>query len=387
MPMGKRNLLVVLLTCLLAAAAIAEKIYCGRCGQAIAGRYITYSINGKSTLTVCQECDRRLPHCSACNLPFNPKDLTTHKGEKLCRSCLADSIYCNLCGKRIEGKFFQSKDGQEKYCARCYYSYPRCAACDRPGPVHRLSNGKTVCDKCLATLPRCGACNQPIVGTYYQFDTSDQSFCENCKKTAHKCYTCGVPLGPKHWLFDDGRRICNACNNRAVYDIAQIRAIMKDVQKLCTENLGLPIKIPFELQVKDLNKQSSADAMKAKEGKNGDSPLFGKELGLFRLMNGKTEIFLLYGLPIEMLYDTAAHEYAHAWQAENCPADQSPELLEGFAQWVSSQVLRIKNFDKALERLEARTDRPYGTGYHQVKRLEQSLGRAGLMEYIEKNRK
>jgi len=185
-------------------------------------------------------------------------------------------------------------------------------------------------------------------------------------------------------LFDDGRRICNACNERSIYDIDTIRTIMKDVASLCRDRLGLTVSKPYELQVKALNNDSSTQAKRAKEGKNGESPLFGKELGLYRLMNGKSEIFLLYGLPVEILYDTAAHEYAHAWQAENCVPNQSLEMLEGFAQRVAAQILEMKGFSKALERLEDRSDNPYGTGYHKIKALELRKNRSQLIDFVKK---
>lgn len=369
-----------------AAISQAENLICGRCGKEITGRYLTYTFKGQTKLIVCQDCDRRLPHCKACGVPFPPGSLILHKGERLCKSCLDSAVFCNLCGKRLEGKYYQSKNGEEKYCAQCYNRNPRCSVCDRPGPVTRLSNGKCVCEKCLPTLPICGACGQPIAGNYIKYETSDKVFCETCQKTAPKCYACGVPLGKKHWLFDDGRRICDACNARSVYDLETIRQIMRDVEKICREKLDLNVQTSYDLQVKALNNDSSVQAQKAKDGENDESPLYGKELGLFRKMNGKTEIFLLYGLPAELLYDTAAHEFAHAWQAENCIAGQSPEMLEGFAQWVSAQVLRIKGYNKALEHLEDRKDNPYGTGYKKINAVAQRFNRDGFYNFVKRTR-
>ncbi len=377
-------LLVFIAIAFLSVKAMAEELQCGRCGKTIQGQYVSYSLDGNKKLLVCQKCDKQLLHCKACGLPFHNKDLVKIKGEILCKPCYDNSIFCNICNRRINGKYYQSKDGSEKYCSHCYNRYPRCAVCDRPGNLHRLDGGKSVCDECLAKLPLCGSCGKPIVGTYYKFDSSDQLFCEKCKNHNPKCYSCGVPLGKQHFRFDDGRRVCINCNNRAVYDVEQIKQIMAEVEQLCVKHLGLKVNTPYQLQIKPMNSKSSIQANKAKKGENGDSPLFGKELGLYRRLNGKSEIFLLYGLPKEMLYDTAAHEYAHAWQSENCINNQSLEILEGFAQWVSSQILHIKNFPKTLEHLEARTDNPYGTGYHKVKSLEQRMGKVRMIEYIKK---
>jgi len=89
---------------------------------------------------------------------------------------------------------------------------------------------------------------------------------------------------------------------------------------------------------------------------------------------------LLFGLPPELTYEAAAHEYAHAWAAENCRPDLPPDLREGFAQWVAADVLRSKGFLGALEKLEARTDSPYGTGYRRLR----SMQRARLWAAIRK---
>lgn len=159
---------------------------------------------------------------------------------------------------------------------------------------------------------------------------------------------------------------------------------MSEVEDLCKKYLGIRANEPYTLHVEELNKSSLTNANKAKKGEASVSPLYGKELGLYRRLNGKSEIFLLYGLPVEMIYETAAHEYAHAWQAENCPPDQSDEIREGFAQWVAAQILGIKGYNTALEKLETRTDTPYGTGYMKIKTIASHLGMRTLIETVPK---
>ena len=375
--------LLALLALWPASISPAEALHCDFCGEAITGRYVTYTLDNVS-IDVCQNCDRTLPHCAACKLPYRPNQVVKQRGEILCRACQARAIYCELCGKRIEGKFYTSQEGGKHFCQRCYMQYPKCAVCGRPGPVNRLPGNVNVCAPCLPSLQRCATCGKPITGTYYKFASTDKVYCADCKEHRPQCYACGTPLGKSYWVFQDGRKICPDCNARAVIDEKQIRAIMDEVRRLATQRLGLDVRTAYAVRVQQLNKTSSEDAAKAKQGESLVSPLFGKELGLYRRLNGVSEIFLLYGLPVEMIYETAAHEHAHAWQAENCPPDQSPELREGFAQWVAGEILKLKGYTQALERLEARDDNPYGTGYQKIKTIEQNLGRAPMLEYVQK---
>ncbi len=361
----------------------ADSMICDRCGNAIRGRYIEYKFDGKKII-VCLSCNKKLPHCAACKLPFHKNQLIAYKGEYLCRECMAKAKYCSICGQRIQGHYYKLENSEELYCARCYSRTPKCTVCKKPTPRHLLDPESGACPECLKKLPHCAACGKAITGNYYRYKHSDGVFCPSCHTKRPKCYACGVPVGDKYWKFQDGRTICEKCNNRAVFDEERIRKIMAETEQLIRRHLGLTIEIPYELHISELNSKSFIDAKAAKRGQNSNSPLFGGELGLYRRMNGNSEIFLLYGVPPEMLYETAAHEYAHAWQAEHCPTDQSLELREGFAQWVAAQILQIKGFQESLEKLQERNDHPYGTGYRRFQNIQQNLGRQKVIEYAQK---
>ncbi len=193
-------------------------------------------------------------------------------------------------------------------------------------------------------------------------------------------------MGEKYWKFPDGRSICNECHKKVIIDADEITKIMEDAERLARKHIGLEIETPYKLHIRQRNKISAKQADLAKKEGSEESPLFGDELGLYRRKNGESEIYLLYGLPREMLYETAAHEYAHAWQAENCPPNQNARLKEGFAQWVAAQILREKDYEVSLEKLEARSDHPYGTGYQEIKKLHNKLGRKRLLEYLKETR-
>ncbi len=377
---------LLLLVCIIftgIASSFADGLQCDRCGNEIEGRYFQYKADNVK-LNICLECNKKLPRCEACKLPFHRNQLNFHKGERLCRKCLSTAKYCSICDKRIKGRYYKLENSDVLYCARCYLNIPKCVVCNKPVPRRQLDPSSGACQDCLKKLPRCETCGKAIVGSFFRYKYSDGVYCPECHSTRNKCYTCGVPVGEHYWRFPDGRTICDDCHDRCIYDDPKIRNIMKEVENLVIRRIGIKAEIPYKLTITQLNSQSSTVAKAAKSGRNKTSPLFGKELGLFRRLNGESEIFLLYGLPPAMIYETAAHEYAHAWQAENCPQDQSLELREGFAQWVASQILRIKGFEKAFEKMEARSDYPYGTGYRRFKNIHQNLGLQKLLEYAQK---
>lgn len=75
----------------------------------------------------------------------------------------------------------------------------------------------------------------------------------------------------------------------------------------------------------------------------------------------KRGIYILTGLPRKLFIQTAAHEYAHAWQGENCPTLESELIQEGFAEWVAYRTLGIFGYTGGLAQMRDRHD-IYGEG-------------------------
>jgi hypothetical protein len=289
-----------------------------------------------------------------------------------CMAVFAAAVdQCSVCGAQVDpsARHFRTQDGHETYCEKCFVTAPRCPRCKLPTPAGAIDPESGLCSRCIARLPRCTACQRVITDAVYTFKFAPGQFCGDCKRTRPACHVCGVPVGKDHWRFPDGRNVCAACGERAVVDVDEIRSIMRDTELTIRRRLGLAVKTPFEVRVEKLaDFRASPDTSRGGDG--AFRQLYGKELGAFRRSAGRTEIILLFGLPPELIYETAAHEYAHAWADENCRADLTPELQEGFAQWVAADVLRSKGFRGALEKLEARSDVPYGSGYRRIRSMQ-----------------
>jgi len=322
---NRRSVFSLGLFVLVAMTAVnAAALTCSFCGKEIRGKYIEYRTSTKY-LIVCLDCNQKLPRCTSCKLPVAPGNLIQYKGENLCRDCSKEAKYCSVCDHRIQGRYFAVKGSNEIFCQSCYESMPKCEVCGKPTRPQLLDRATGVCLDCLKKLPRCSACRKPIVGEYFRFQFAEGMYCSDCMKNRPRCYTCGVPVGDRYWKFQDGRVICDRCDQRAVIDGNQVRRIMQEVEQSVVRLLGLKVEQPYTLHVEALNNESSLVIGAIKKTFSSNSPLNGSELGLYKRVNDKSDIYLLYGLPPEMLYETAAHEYAHAWQAENCPIDQSSE--------------------------------------------------------------
>lgn len=362
----------------------SAEVVCHYCGEQIEGRYMQYRAPHINFI-VCQDCNQNLPRCESCNIPHTGDLLTLQKGERLCTHCAKHAKYCEICDHRIEGRYYQLSDGEGEehlYCQRCYAHSRKCAVCYKPTPLNRLDAASGACLDCVAELPTCKSCGRKITGSYFEYQFADGKFCSDCRNHKPECYICNVPVGKTYWEFPDGRTLCEGCHEDVIIDGDTIRSIMNEVEGLIEKHLGLTLERDYKLNIVTSN--NLLDAQRAKHGKSTESPLHGRELGLYRYANGQSEIFLLYGLPAEMLYETAAHEWAHAWQIENAPPNQSLLLKEGFAQWVAAQILRIKGFEQGLVKLEARNDYPYGRGYKRFKSVETNLDRQSVIEYAQK---
>jgi len=101
--------------------------------------------------------------------------------------------------------------------------------------------------------------------------------------------------------------------------------------------------------------------------------------GLFARQGRKRAIYVETGLPQIMMIQVIAHEYAHAWQGENCPLLRDPLMREGFAEWAAYHVLEALGAVKKAALMEQRADL-YGQGLRFMLALEGQGGAAGVFE-------
>ena len=80
-----------------------------------------------------------------------------------------------------------------------------------------------------------------------------------------------------------------------------------------------------------------------------------------------------------LFLQVAAHEYAHAWQGENCPILRDKLVHEGFAEWVAYHMIGYYGYRNSQERMLARQD-SYGQGLKWALESRAKPGRANCRE-------
>ncbi|MDY7079525.1 MAG: zinc-binding protein [Chloroflexota bacterium] len=200
--------------------------------------------------------------------------------------------------------------------------------------------------------------------------------CRRCQGTAPRCDVCGVPMSDNHVRLPDDRRTCLHCHQTAVYDPTRARTLFEHVARVVTDqlNLGLNVGAEFTLVDSQHLQRLAAEASTSLH----ETP--GNVVGLFVRKGRKRVMYLLSGLPQILLIQTVAHEWAHAWQGENCPLLQNPLVREGFAEWAAYKTLQTMGAVKKMVLMEQQNGL-YGEGLREMLELEQREGMSGVLAF------
>jgi hypothetical protein len=259
--------------------------------------------------------------------------------------------YCQLCGQAITqgGKLYQhpawTKRQQLRVCAECQASKPRCRECGLP-MADEMPGG--VCPTCLQQQGVCRACD-----------------------------ICGAPVTDQRWQLSDGRISCADCHASAVYTPAAATALFRQVQAFA-ETLGLTLNIPTGLALADRRQLAEIIQEQLPAASPGDGLDPRRTLGLYARRGLKRGIYIQSGLPRNLLLQITAHEFAHAWQGENCPLLDNPLVREGFAEWLAYSLLGSLELSKEQRQMTKRSDL-YGDGLRWAQQTVTELGLPGLL--------
>ena len=285
--------------------------------------------------------------------------------------------FCHLCGREVRRARIYRRQGDDApglvVCDECEAGQPRCRICNRPMVAALARDG--LCPDCWASTPTCLACGQPV-GRSWVHVGDDGLYCETCYRTRPHCDVCGVPVGEPAWQLADGRQICNRCHQTAVYRPERGQELFERTVGIIQRELGLTLNVPTEFALVDRNQMEAL--LQEGNGEPGD----GKTLGLFARQGRQRGMYVEYGLPQILLIQVIAHEYAHAWQGENCPLLRDLEVKEGFAEWVAYKVLQALGAAKKMKVMEERKGL-YGDGLRRLLAVEQARGPAGVLDFCQ----
>lgn len=290
--------------------------------------------------------------------------------------------FCHLCGARLQNNYLVYSNGLA-VCERCERSVPHCSQCKIPSRQLTMVRGTPICPDCLQKLPVCACCHEPVLGNYYIIGDSPLKYCETCVKTRPRCDICRAPLDAQGKVFQ-GRGTtyrCASCFSTAVTTSGEAQQLYRATSELLAQKLDLR---PAHLPVMHLVERAILiELHKEAAGLIETVTALGAEqqhlLGFFRRVDDDWQIYIEQLLPRALFQAVAAHELAHAWQATHAPATQSPEIVEGFAEWVAYSILLTLGEQRAAARLTRRNDL-YGRGLQHFIALERSQGRPGVLQ-------
>jgi hypothetical protein len=303
----------------------------------------------------------------------------------MCAAAYPQAAFCQLCGQKIVGKgrSFRHKEWPEAVtlhiCAECEREKPRCQQCGLP-MSGSFAGG--LCETCRTILQTCLACGRPVTGKSLQFDGVGP-YCLDCYRTRLPCDICSAPLTDERWQLSDGRMTCQHCHAGAVFTPDVAVALYEQLKEVVFKQLGFELNIPTGLALVDRNQLK--EVIRLQTGENHEQAAGHQELdpdrtlGVYARRGMRRGIYIQTGLPRMLFLQVAAHEYAHAWQGENCPILRDVLIHEGFAEWVAYHMIGYYGYRDSQQRMLARQDN-YGRGLKWALSLEQSQGAETVVE-------
>ncbi len=220
---------------------------------------------------------------------------------------------------------------------------------------------------------RCAVCGALLIEGYYYLHGQQERYCGGCMRDAPRCASCGRPLGEQRWTLHDGRLQCARCHSTAVYDAAAARQLFDETVGAVVAQLGLTLRVGVAFRLVDLPTLSGL------QRPSGPADQEQRPMGLY-VRDGHTRaIYVLYALPKIMFRTVVAHEYAHAWQSENCPIMEPKSVVEGFAEWVAYRHLQTIGAVKIAEQLRG-PGQPYQAYLEQMLTIEMRDGQRAVID-------
>ncbi len=185
-----------------------------------------------------------------------------------------------------------------------------------------------------------------------------------------------MPVAAKHIRLPDGRRTCAHCHQTAIYDPAHAQKLGQYAARVVSDQLGLSLNVGAGFTLVDNQHLQRLAAEISPDLQNGRN----KIVGLFVHKGRRRVMYVLLGLPQILFIQTVAHEWAHAWQAENCPLLRDSLVREGFAEWAAYKTLQTMGATKKMALLEQQNGL-YGEGLRRMLQLEQRNGVSGVLAF------
>ncbi len=269
-----------------------------------------------------------------------------------------------------------------------------CQVCRQPIiNGYRVGSSSYCAEHWRSALPQCSNCGTSITGEYKAVGPDRIPFCQTCMTSHPACYLCASPADPKTGgqKLSDGRHLCGRDGQTAVFTPQRAHQLFGLATQEVISALG--VQMTLKKPVKEIRLVDVPGLVAVSQGQYQPvSVASGKILGLTQLVlksrgqerwTEPATVYLLNGVPEERFVTVSAHEYAHVWHAENHSeySRTSPEMREGFAEWVAYKVAQHARRTSQTAILEQPVQTIYYTGLRKFLDLERKVGAAGVLKH------
>jgi hypothetical protein len=197
-----------------------------------------------------------------------------------------------------------------------------------------------------ALAEQCAVCQERIIGEFFWLNNpalpAKVPLCRACAKLDTVCATCRVPVKRDFLRLDDGRLLCANHARGAVLTQQDAEAVFHEAKRETirllrgygsTPDRNITLSLVDATQMARFREETQALASLI------------TPVGLTRSRRQGTDfshsIYLLSGQSRARLLATGAHEYAHAWMAENVPPDRKLDsnAVEGFCELAAYRIM------------------------------------------------
>ena len=243
----------------------------------------------------------------------------------------------------------------------------------------------------FANIEKCLVCNKSLLLGDFHYNLPTGSVCYECYQKHPHCWHCGFPVNKSspYTYKDEDFVLCQKCNKDKITRKADLRKLHFKMKFYAKEALGIYIKIDkvMLLPSSELNKRKND-----KYDQDHRSIGFCQSSTIDYFFKKNISIYLQSGMPYDMMFETLAHEYGHAWEVQNRRLDLSSQeynlaFREGFAEWVSYHTMKEyglkENAKEMIERAEKNSQSIYCKGFKEMLELEKKLGsKQAVLEYV-----
>jgi len=196
----------------------------------------------------------------------------------------------------------------------------------------------------------CAVCRQQIAERVYLFTSpylaEKQSVCGACAELETTCSVCTLPIRGSHIKFADGRLLCERERNQCVLTDDALQEVFADVKRDIFKMLAGQGTLPDRNLTVQLAGRTDLDRLTRSQRFPHDKNM---TMGLTqsRRQGGNFEhrILVLSGVRKSRAAAVCAHEYTHAWLAQNIPEGRMIEsdTVEGFCELVAYKLMTDRN--------------------------------------------